>query len=172
MLHRVMLIALLVLLPVAASAASDEPAASGGAVSNGAESRHEGYYYPKITSREVYKARTKVLAKMNRHERLLFVAATTQQQGSASYAPRYVVFAKGDEAEKLIIVGLDDQTLGTIYRSRALLAALSSLARLTPLLRDADLEDTLTFYDLAKLLGFTQITISDGRSRSHRVVLQ
>ncbi len=169
MLHRVMLIALLVLLPVAASAASDEPA---GAVSNGAESRHEGYYYPKITSREVYKARTKVLAKMNRHERLLFVSATTQQQGSASYAPRYVVFAKGDEAEKLIIVGLDDQTLGTIYRSRALLAALSSLARLTPLLRDADLEDTLTFYDLAKLLGFTQITISDGRSRSHRVVLQ
>ena len=165
----VMLIALLVLLPVAASAASDEPA---GAVSNGAESRHEGYYYPKITSREVYKARTKVLAKMNRHERLLFVSATTQQQGSASYAPRYVVFAKGDEAEKLIIVGLDDQTLGTIYRSRALLAALSSLARLTPLLRDADLEDTLTFYDLAKLLGFTQITISDGRSRSHRVVLQ
>jgi len=164
-----MLIALLVLLPVAASAASDEPA---GAVSNGAESRHEGYYYPKITSREVYKARTKVLAKMNRHERLLFVSATTQQQGSASYAPRYVVFAKGDEAEKLIIVGLDDQTLGTIYRSRALLAALSSLARLTPLLRDADLEDTLTFYDLAKLLGFTQITISDGRSRSHRVVLQ
>ena len=169
MLHRVILIALLVLLPVAASATSDEPA---GAVSNGAESRHEGYYYPKITSREVYKARTKVLAKMNRHERLLFVAATTQQQGSASYAPRYVVFAKGDEAEKLIIVGLDDQTLGTIYRSRALLAALSSLARLTPLLRDADLEDTLTFYDLAKLLGFMQITISDGRSRSHRVVLQ
>jgi hypothetical protein len=169
MLHRVMLIALLVLLPVAASAASDE---SPGAVSNGAESRHEGYYYPKITSREIYKARTKVLAKMNRHERLLFVAATTQQQGSASYAPRYVVFAKGDEAEKLIIVGLDDQTLGTIYRSRALLAALSSLARLTPLLRDADLEDTLTFYDLAKLLGFAQITISDGRSRSHRVILQ
>ena len=169
MLHRVMLIALLVLLPVAASAASDEPA---GAVSNGAESRHEGYYYPKITSREVYKARTKVLAKMNRHERLLFVSATTQQQGSASYAPRYVVFAKGDEAEKLIIVGLDETTLGTIYRARALLAALSALARISPLLRDADLEDTLTFYDLAKLLGFTQITISDGRSRSHRVVLQ
>jgi hypothetical protein len=166
------LISLLVLLPVAASAASDSRPAAGTALSNAAESRHEGYYYPKITSREVYKARTKTLPKMNRHERLLFVSATTEQQGSANYAPRYVVFAKGDEAEKLIIVGLDDQTLGTIYRERALLAALSSLARLTPLLRDADLEDTLTFYDLVKMMGFTQITISDGRHVSHRVTLQ
>ncbi|HEX3499846.1 MAG TPA: molybdopterin-guanine dinucleotide biosynthesis protein A [Stellaceae bacterium] len=168
MLHRVLLIALLVLVPAVASAATGgEPA-----VSNAAESRHEGYYYPKITTREVYKARTKPLPKMDRHERLLFVSATTQQQGAATYAPRYVVFAKGDEAEKLIIVGLDDQTLGTIYRARALLAALSSLARLTPLLRDADLEDTLTFYDLARLMGFTQITISDGRTHSHRVTLK
>jgi hypothetical protein len=169
MLHRVLLVSLLVLLPVAASAATDDGTAG---LSNASESRHEGYYYPKITSREVYKARTKPLPKMNRHERLLFVSATTQQQGGANYAPRYVVFAKGDEAEKLIIVGLDDQTLGTIYRERALLAALSSLARLTPLLRDADLEDTLTFYDLAKLMGFAQITISDGRRISHRVTLR
>ena len=169
MVHRLALILPLVLLPVAASAATDGQQA---ATSNAAESRHEGYYYPKITSREVYKARTRTLEKMNRHERLLFVSATTEQQGSANYAPRYVVFAKGDEAEKLIIVGLDDQTLGTIYRQRALLAALSSLARLTPLLRDADLEDTLTFYDLAKMMGFTQITISDGRHISHRVILQ
>jgi hypothetical protein len=170
MVHRLVLISLLALLPAAASAAVDNPPAA--ATSNAAESHHEGYYYPKITSREVYKARTKTLPKMNRHERLLFVSATTEQQGSASYAPRYVVFAKGDEAEKLIIVGLDDQTLGTIYRERALLAALSSLARLTPLLRDADLEDTLTFYDLVKMMGFTQITISDGRRVSHRVTLQ
>jgi hypothetical protein len=172
MVHRLMLISLIVLLPVAAAAASSEQATMGVAPSNAAESRHEGYYYPKITSREVYKARTRVLAKMNRHERLLFVSATTEQQGSANYAPRYVIFAKGEEAEKLIIVGLDDQTLGTIYRQRALLAALSSLARLTPLLRDADLEDTLTFYDLAKMMGFIQITISDGRHVSHRVILQ
>jgi hypothetical protein len=169
MLHRVLVISLLVLMPGVATAASD---GQGTPASNAAESRHEGYYYPKITTREVYKARTKPLPKMDRHERLLFVSATTQQQGSAPYAPRYVVFAKGDEAEKLIIVGLDDQTLGTIYRARALLAALSSLARLTPLLRDADLEDTLTFYDLAKLMGFTQITISDGRTHTHQVMLK
>ena len=172
MLRRLVLISTVLLLPIAASAASDGQAAAPKGSSNAAESRHEGYYYPKITSSEIYKARTQTLAKMNRRERLLFVSATTQQQGSANYAPRYVMFAKGDQAEKLIIVGLDDETLGTIYRARALLAALSSLARLTPLLRDADLEDTLTFYDLAKLMGFTQITISDGRTHTHQVMLK
>jgi len=172
MLRRLVLMSMVLLLPVAASAAGQGEAAASKSLSNAAESRHEGYYYPKITSSEIYKARTQTLAKMNRHERLLFVSATTQQQGSANYAPRYVMFAKGDQAEKLIIVGLDDETLGTIYRARALLAALSSLARLTPLLRDADLEDTLTFYDLVKLMGFSQITISDGRRNSHRVTLQ
>ena len=172
MLRRVLLISTVVLLPVAASAAGAEQSVAAKGSSNAAESRHEGYYYPKITSSEVYKARTKALPKMTRHERLLFISATTQQQGAANYAPRYVMFAKGEEAEKMIIVALDDQTLGTIYRARALLAALSSIARLTPLLRDADLEDTLTFYDLAKLMGFTQITISDGRRTSHRVILR
>ena len=58
MVHRLMLISLIVLLPVAAAAASSEQATMGVAPSNAAESRHEGYYYPKITSREVYKART------------------------------------------------------------------------------------------------------------------
>ncbi len=174
MLRRLMLISTILLLPVAALAASDAPPAAkvGAASSNAAESRHEGYYYPKITSREAYKARTGVLPKMTRRDRLLFISATTQQQGSSGYAPRYVMFAKGDDAEKLIIVALDDVTLGTIFRARALLAALSSLARLTPLLREADLEDTLTFYDLVHLMGFTQITVSDGRSHSHRVMLE
>jgi hypothetical protein len=172
MLRRIMLISVLLLPIAAASAAASEKPATPAAAAKVPESQHEGYYYPKITSSEVYKARTKVLPKTSRHDRLLFLSATTQQQGAANYAPRYVMFAKGEEAEKLIIVGLDDETLGTIYRARALLAALSALARLTPLLREADLEDTLTFYDLVKAMGFTQITISDGRRNSHRITLQ
>ncbi len=156
MLRRLVLISTVLLLPVTASAAGDGQAAAAKSLSNAAESRHEGYYYPKITSSEIYKARTQALAKMNRHERLLFVSATTQQQGSANYAPRYVMFAKGDQAEKLIIVGLDDETLGTIYRG----AYVGSLAEAKELL------------DLVKLMGFSQITISDGRRNSHRVTLE
>ena len=109
---------------------------------------------------------------MNRSSRLGFVSAMTKDQTGSGYAPRYAIFAKGDDAEKLIIVGLDDTSFATIYRARAVMAAFSSLARLTPLLKDADLEDFLTFYDVVHLLGFKEITVSDGRKLAHRITLQ
>jgi hypothetical protein len=137
-----------------------------------AHSKHEGYYYPRITSREVYHPATRPLKQMDRRARLLFVAGMTQGQSESAYAPRYAIFAKGDDAEKMIIVGLDDSILATIYRARAVMASLSSLARLSPLLKDADLDDQLNFYDIARLIGFTEITISDGRAFTHRVTLQ
>jgi hypothetical protein len=152
------------LAPLAAGAA--EPSAKP------SPSHHEGYYYPKITSREVYTALTRPLAKMDRHARLLFVSSAAQQQIEGGYAPRYASFAKGDDAEELIIIGLDETSFATLYRARAVMAALSSLARLSPLLKDADLEDALTYYDLIHLLGFKTITISDGRNFTHRVTLR
>ena len=163
---RALLLALLVL-PLAAVA--DQP---DGAPGPAATSRHEGYYYPKVTRREVYRARTRPLRGADRAARLLFVSSSASDQQSVGYAPRYAMFAKGEQAEKLIIIGFDDQFLATVYRSRALMAALSALARLTPLLKDADLGETLTFYDLTRLMGFTQITISDGRKFTYQIKLE
>jgi hypothetical protein len=162
-LARILLIA--VLLPSAVAAAELKvPATS--------ESHHEGYYYPKVTSSEVYKAKTRVWRKADRASREAFVAQDAEQKSALGYAPRYAMFAKGDEAEKLIVVAFDDATLATIYRVHALMAELTGLARVSPVLKDADLEDTMNFYDLVKLLGFTQITVSDGRKLSHRIAIR
>jgi hypothetical protein len=166
--YAALLLAAALLLPQPALAAADAPSPA----TKAAESGHEGYYYPKLTSHEVYKARTRVTDKADRHSRLLFISALTKDQTNAGYSPRYAMFAKGDNAEKLIIVGLDDSSFSTIYRARAVMAALSSLARLTPLLKDADLEDELTFYDVLKLLGFKEINVTDGRKFAHRITLQ
>jgi hypothetical protein len=137
-----------------------------------AESRHEGYYYPKVTSSEVYTAKTRVWPKSDRAARLAFVAQDAEQKSALGYAPRYAMFAKGDNAEKLIVVGFDDASLATIYRVHALMAELTGLARVSPVLKDADLEDMMNFYDLAQLLGFTSITVSDGRKFSHRITIR
>jgi hypothetical protein len=161
------LLAAVLLLPLPALAA-DTPSPA----TREKESGHEGYYYPKLTSHEVYKARTRVTDKADRHSRLLFISALTKDQATAGYSPRYAMFAKGDQAEKLIIVGLDEGSFSTIYRARAVMAALSSLARLTPLLKDVDLEDELTFYDVLKLLGFKEINVTDGRKFAHRITLE
>lgn len=137
-----------------------------------AKERHVGYYFPPPQSEEVYTARAQVLPDSDRKRRLAFVTALTIQMLSQPYPPQFVVFAKGDAAEKLIIVATRDNVYNTIYRARALFAMLTAVARQTAFFQDYGVEDFFTFFDLAKLLGFKNITISDGNRFAHRVVLQ
>ena len=73
---------------------------------------------------------------------------------------------------KLIIVSNVEGRLDTIYRVRAYLATLTSSARVTPIFRELQVEDWFTFLDLAKLLGFERVTISDGRDFAHQIILK
>ncbi len=82
------------------------------------------------------------------------------------------MFAKGDDADKLIIVGLIDGQMNTIYRARALFATLTAVSRLTPFFRDNAPAVEATFFDLLKLLGFKQLTITDGVAFTHQVLIE
>ena len=137
-----------------------------------AADRHAGYYYPTPNAIETYKARTITTADADRKIRLGFIVGITQNMLDAPYAPRFVIFAKGEQAEKMLIVALEDDYIGTLYRARALLAMLTAIARTTPLLQELGLADFLTFFDLVKLLGFAQITISDGDQFAHQIHLE
>ena len=103
-----------------------------GASAAAAADRHAGYYYPPPATTETYTARTVTLPDAIRETRLGFVIGITQQTMGRPYPPRFVVFAKGDGAQKLIIVALEDDVLDTVYRARALFAMLTSIARTTP----------------------------------------
>ena len=72
-----------------------------------AQDRHAGYYYPPITSEEAYRARVPIMANASREMRIGFIVAQTNGQQQRKYAPRYAIFAKGDEAEKLIDLAID-----------------------------------------------------------------
>ena len=134
--------------------------------------RHAGYYYPIPQTSETYKARAVTLPEANRQRRLAFVTALTTRMMSNPYPPPFIMFAKGSEAEKLIIVGVEADSYNTLYRGRALLAMLTSLARTTPIFQEFGVEDTFTFFDLAKLLGFRKITISDGDRYAHQIFIE
>jgi hypothetical protein len=82
-----------------------------------------------------------------------------------------MLFAKGDNAEKMIIVGLRED-FDTLYRARAQMAALTTIARESPLFQDLGVNDVFTFYDLATMLGFKEIVLSDGKNYAHRVWLR
>ena len=134
--------------------------------------RHEGYYYPPASSQEVYVARAKVLIDATRDKRLEFVNGLTASQLAGSYAPAYVVFAKGDRADRLIVVSLVSGQLDTVFRARALLAQLTAVARGTPLLQDYGVDNLFTFLDVLKLMGFTRVTLSDGDRFAHQITIR
>lgn len=132
---------------------------------------HEGYYYPKPGSFEHYPARVYTLPDSDRVRRQAFVIGLTKQLIAGQYAPSYAIFAKGSGSDKLIIVALADGQLNTIYRARALLATFTSIARSTSFFQQNTQPDESTFLDLLKLLGFRQVTVSDGRAFAHQIII-
>ncbi len=135
----------------------------------GAGDRHAGYYYPPPEMVEEYTARAPILDGNTRARRLSFVSGIIAEIAAQPYPPTYAIFAKGTAAEKLIIVGVRDGFYDTLYRSRALLAAMTSLSRATPLFQELDPDQEYTFFDLCYMLGFQQLTVTNGRKFSHQI---
>ena len=134
-----------------------------------AQDRHAGYYYPEALSEEVYQAPLPVIAGVSRLSRVGFVTGLDQQQKQKPYPPTYHMFAKGQDAEKLIIIATEEGRYNTLYRLRGLLASMTADARTSPLFAKLGHVEQLNFFDLAKMAGFKQLTISNGRDISHLV---
>ncbi len=143
-----------------------------GAFAAQADDRHAGYYYPEPSSSETYVANVPVARDALESSRAAFVIGLAAQQLQQNYAPAYHVFAKGERLEKMIIVATTDGTYDTLFRLRALLASLTSRARATPLFNQADRPHELNFLDFCKMMGFTQVTVSDGRSLAHQITVE
>ncbi|MEM6546528.1 MAG: hypothetical protein AAF713_02160 [Pseudomonadota bacterium] len=134
-----------------------------------AEDSREGYYYPPVGSEESFERELAGVPPTARQVRVSFITQLTKAQMAAPEAPRFAVFAKGSDAEHMIIVALDDGVFKTLFRARAVLAQLTSNARSTEFFQRNNIAETATWFDLAKLLGFEDLVISDGETWSHRV---
>ena len=131
-----------------------------------------GYYYPEPKSSEVYIARATTLQQASRTLRIGFLTGLTNKQLAAPYPPQLAVFAKGDDADRMIIVALANGQFSTLYRARALLAQLTAMMRGTDLFRQMGVDDFFTFFDMAKMFGFKEIVISDGENFAHRIEIE
>jgi len=130
------------------------------------------YYYPQVTSEEVFDRSLGDTPPANREVRIAFVTQITKAQLVAPESPRFVIFAKGDDAQHMIIVALDDQIFRTLYRARALMAQLTANVRGTDFFVQNEIDISATWFDLAKILGFEDMVVSDGATWTHRVVLR
>jgi hypothetical protein len=134
-----------------------------------AADRHAGYYYPGKVTHEEYTARAKPLPIYDRRARIEFVNQLNLQVVAKPYPPPFVLFAKGDQAEKAILVSLNADFANTLYRMRALLALMTTLARQTDLFKEFKVDDLFTFFDQLRMLGFEQLTVSDGRDFANQI---
>ncbi len=137
-----------------------------------AADRHEGYYYPTVTSRETYVARAITLPDSDRARRIGFIVGLTRQQLAQDYPPEVAIFTKGAEAEKMIIVALNRDAISSLYQARAMLAQMTAVARSTEVFIQNRVEDTYTFLDLLKLLGYELLTVTDGHSYTHQYTIE
>lgn len=130
------------------------------------------YYYPPITSEEVFTRAMIPAPTASREIRTAFTTQVTAAQLAAPESPRFVIFAKGSEAQHMVMVALDDQIFRTLYRARAVLAQLTSNARRTDFFVNNGIASQATWLDLVKVMGFEDMVISDGATWSHRIILK
>ncbi|MFZ5780630.1 MAG: molybdopterin-guanine dinucleotide biosynthesis protein A [Pseudomonadota bacterium] len=136
------------------------------------DDRYIGYYYPKPTSTEVFESSLQTIQGVDRAQRIQFVTVVSQGTIQSAYRVPYAVFAKGGQGDKMIIVGMQQGELNTIYRMRALLANMTTMSRLSPFFQERTVAEDATFFDLLKLLGFRELTITDGEKVTHQVTIK
>src|SRR5262249_29952541 len=78
------------------------------------EDRYIGYYYPRPTSTETFTSSMQTVAGVERAQRIQFVTVVSQGTIQSAYRVPYAVFAKGEKADKLIIVGLQPGEFSTV----------------------------------------------------------
>ena len=132
-----------------------------------------GYYHPPVTSEETFVSDLKLDPERgaDRDRRVNFVTTLTASQVAQPDSPPYVVFAKGDEADRLYLIGLDDQMFKTLFRARAVLAQMTSKIRSGGYFEGTGLRNQATFFDMLAAMGFESLVISDGSDWAHRVSL-
>lgn len=152
-----------------AKAAATAPAAAPKAAG---DDRYIGYYYPKPTATETFESSMQTIAGAERAQRVQFVTVVSQGTIQSAYRVPYAVFAKGEKADRLIIVGMQQGELNTVYRMRALLANMTTMSRLSPFFQERTVAEDATFFDLLKLLGFRELTITDGEKTTLQVTIK
>ena len=134
-----------------------------------AADKQEGYYYPPVTSEEEFDRQLIDGPEPNKAAREAFVTLITRAQIQAPSHPQFSLFAKGSSSRRLIMVGLEDGPFDTLFRARADLAQLTAHLRGTPFFVESGFGAEATFFDLLQLLDYESLTVTDGKTWSHRI---
>lgn len=134
-----------------------------------AKDKYVGYYVADVASEESFDRVIRDAGQSSKAVRVDFVNQVTIAQLKEPESPRFVFFAKGNDASTLILTALDDEVFSTLYRARAIMAQMTVSVRQSGFFKQEQLEYVATFYDLLQLMQFDELLITDGETWTHRV---
>ncbi len=130
-----------------------------------------GYYYPAPKVSETYKPKSRILAEANRANRVGFVTGLQALILQRPHEAKVAIIAAGAEADTIVVLGLTDRA-STVYRARGIVALMDTWARLTPIVQKLNVQDIFNFYDVANMLGFKRVVISNGVDFTYEVSIE
>lgn len=136
------------------------------------EATGEGTYYPQISSVETPDIRFAQMAGVGPQERRFFTDQVNLAATTPGRTVPIVAQAVGENRETLVLIYLDAEGAMTPFLARAILARLTSVSRFAPAIAEMGVSSEFDIYNMAAVLGFEQIIVSDGRDFAHQANLR
>jgi hypothetical protein len=130
-----------------------------------------GTYYPAVTSRDAPDVRFVRMAGVGPQQRQFFVDQINLAAVTPGRTMAIVAQATGEDSDTLVLLYLGGEGAMTPYLARGLLARMTSITRAAPAIAEMGLSSEFDIYNMAAVLGFRRIIVTDGRDFSHEADL-
>lgn len=132
----------------------------------------EGKYYPPISSVETPNVRFGQMAGVGPQERQFFTDQINLAASTPGRSVPIVAQAVGENNNTLVFIYLDAEGSMTPYLARGILARLTSVTRFAPAISEMGISSEFDIYNMASVLGFARIIVTDGRDFAHEARLR
>lgn len=126
----------------------------------------EGRVFPPVTDTEVHATLLGARSGAGPRERQYFVDRINMETSGRGLAAPIVVQGVGEARDTLVLMVHGGDGALTPFIARALLARTTSVIRFAPVVAELGLSEELDVYEVASVLGFKRIVVTDGRDAS------
>ena len=135
------------------------------------EATGAGVFFPPPVSFDTHQVRFGTMAGVGPTERQLFIDRINLTATASGQSVPIAAQSVGDDRKTLVFMLLGSDGPTTPYMARAILARLTSITRFAPEIAEMGLSSEFDIYNMAAVLGFQQIVVTDGRAFAHQAHL-
>jgi hypothetical protein len=136
------------------------------------ETTGAGLYYPPASSLETPNIRFQQMLGVGPQQRQSFVDQVNLAVGIPGRSLPIVAQAVGANRETLVVLYVGGEGAMTPYLARGVLARLTAITRSAPAIQAMGLSSDFDAYNMAAVLGFARIVVTDGRAFAHQADLR